>query len=150
MPGSTSEAIALLVEAQAALRSRFEDFRGAFERRDEAAHRLALSDFHDRLCRWTQTEERVLLPALSRARISGRDPRRELSLEYVQLRELTRNLRLQIEGHARMADLLGLLENLSRRFDAHEREMLEIYYPAAGPVLTPEERRTLEEAAPDS
>ena len=118
------DALALLNATQAALRSRFDDFRRAFDRRDEAAYRLALADFHDWLCRWTAVEQSVLLPALRRAALPERDPLRELTLEYVQLRELTRYLRMQIEARGRMADLLGLVENLSRRFDAHERENL--------------------------
>jgi hypothetical protein len=139
--------LALLNAAQAALRSRFDDFFGAFERRDQAAYRLALTEFHEWLCRWTAAEERALLPALSRARLPGRDPRRELTLEYVQLRELTRHIRMQIEARAPMADLLGLVENLSRRFDAHERETVGVYYPAASALLTPSEWQSLEEAS---
>ena len=141
------DALALLNGAQAALRSRFDDFRRAFERRDQAAYRLGLADFHDWLCRWTAAEEKALLPALSRADLPGRDSRRELRLEYVQLRELTRHLRMQIDARAPMADLLGLAENLSRRFDAHERGNIEIYYPAAVGKLTSEERAVLESAA---
>ncbi len=140
--------LALLNSAQAGLRSRLDDFRGAFERRDETAYRLALADFHEWLCRWTAAEERALLPALLRARIPGRDPQRELNLEYVQLRELTRHIRMQIEARAPMADLLGLVENLSRRFDAHERGNLDVYHRAAAPLLTPAERQELEAAAP--
>ncbi len=138
----------MLDAGQRGLRARFDDFRRAFERRDEAAYRLAIADFHDNLGRWTAAEERALLPALRRAGIPDRDPQRELSLEYVQLRELTRNIRLGIENRAPLADLLGLIENLSRRFEAHERGNADIYHPAAAPLLTPEERRALEEAAP--
>jgi hypothetical protein len=142
------DALALLNAAQAGLRERFDDFHRAFDRRDEAAYRLALADFHDWLCRWTAAEERALLPALRRARLSDRDPQRELNLEYVQLRELTRHTREEIEARARMSDVLGLVENLSRRFEAHERGNLAVYFPAAAPLLTPAERRSLEEAAP--
>jgi hypothetical protein len=142
------EALAFLNAAQAALRDRFDDFHRAFDRRDEAAYRLGLADFHDGLCRWTAAEERALLPALRRARLPDRDPQRELNLEYVQLRELTRHLRMEIEARARMSDILGLVENLSRRFDAHERGNRDVYYPAAAPLLTPAERQLLEAAAP--
>jgi hypothetical protein len=142
------DALALLNEAQGALRSRFDDFHRAFDRRDHAAYRLALADFHDWLCRWTAAEGLALLPALRRAGLPERDPQRELTLEYVQLRELTRHVRMQIEVRAPMADLLGLVENLSRRFDAHERENLGVYYPAVAPFLTPAERQSLEDAAP--
>jgi hypothetical protein len=141
------DALALLNATQAALRSRFDDFRGAFNRRDEPAYRLALADFHDWLCRWTAVEQSVLLPVLRRAALVERDPQRELTLEYVQLRELTRHVRMQIEARGRMSDLLGLVENLSRRFDAHERENAGVYYPAAAPLLTPAERQSLEDAA---
>ena len=145
---SDSEARALLDAAQRGLRARFDDFRRAFDRRDEAAYRLAIADFHDNLSRWTAAQERALLPALLRAGIADRDPQRELSLEYVQLRELTRNIRLGIENRAPMADLLGLIENLSRRLEAHERGNAGVYHPAAAPLLTAEERRTLEAGAP--
>jgi len=141
-------ALALLTAAQAALRDRFDDFRQALGRRDEAAYRLALTDFHDCLGRWTAAEERDLLPALRRARLSDRDPERELRLEYVQLRELTRLIRHQIEARARMADVLGLVENLSRRLEAHERGNLGVYYPAVADILAPAERQSLEDAAP--
>lgn len=140
--------LALLNAAQRALRSRFDDFRGAFGRRDQAAYVLALADFHECLQRWTLAEQGALLPALRRAGFPDRDPQRELSLAYVQLRELTRHIRMQIEARAPMADLLGLIENLSRRFDAHEREILDVYYPAAASLLTSEERQSLENAAP--
>jgi hypothetical protein len=138
---------ALLHTAQEDLRSRFDDFRQAFDRRDEAAYRLALTDFHDRLCDWTAAEERALVPALRRAGLADRDPRRELSLEYVQLRELTRQIRLGIDGRAPLADLLGLVENLGRRLEAHERGNRDVYYPAAADALTDEETRALRDAA---
>jgi hypothetical protein len=142
------DALAVLDDAQRGLRARFDDFRQAFERRDEAAYRVAIADFHERLCRWTACEERALLPALRRASLPDRDPQRELSLEYVQLRELTRHVRLLIEDRGSLADILGFIENLSRRLDAHERGNAGMYYPAAAPLLTPDERRTLREAAP--
>ncbi len=81
-----------LKAAQQALRGRFDDFRRALERRDEEAYRLGLTDFHACLRRWTEAEEKALLPAILRAGILGRDPQRELRLEWVQLRELTRYL----------------------------------------------------------
>ncbi len=137
-----------LVAIQKTLRSRFEEFRGALERRDEAAYRMALADFHEHLRRWSAAEERVLLPALARASFAGRDPQRELKLEYVQIRELTRYLLSQIDERAPMSDVLGLVENLERRLTAHESEMENVYYPTAATLLTPEERRHLSEAAP--
>lgn len=145
---SEPDARALMDAAQRGLRARFDDFRRAFDRRDEAAYRLAIADFHDNLCRWTAAEERALLPALRRTEIPGRDPQRELSLEYVQLRELTRNIRLGIENRAPMADLLGFIENLSRRLEAHELGNAGVYHPAAAALLTAEERRTLEAGSP--
>ena len=86
--------------------------------------------------------------ALRRASLPDRDPQRELSLEYVQLRELTRQVRLLTEARGPLADILGFVENLSRRLDAHERGNADVYYPAAAPLLTPDERRTLRDAAP--
>jgi hypothetical protein len=137
----------MLRAAQAALRSRFEDFRQALDRRDGPAYRLALADFHEALGRWTSAEERALLPALERAPIPGRDPKRELTLEFVQLRELTRHVRLELEAQARLSDVLGLVENLSRRFDAHERDLLDVYYPSAATALEADELVILEGAA---
>jgi len=141
------DATAAFRAAQASLRSRFDDFRQALQRRDGPAYRLALADFQQALGRWTAEEERHLVPALERAPIAGRDSRRELTLEFVQLRELTRQLRFQIEATAPLSDVLGLVENLSRRFDAHERGVLEVYYPAAATALTAGERAALEKAA---
>ena len=141
------DTLARLRRAQLSLRSRFDDFRAALERRDGPAYRLALADFQGALDRWSAVQERALLPALDRAPVAGRDARRELRLEFVQLRELTRQLRLQIEGDARMADILGLAENLGRRLDAHERGLTDVYLPAATDALTDPERAALEEAA---
>lgn len=138
----------LLLAAQRALRSRFDDFRRALDRRDEAAYRLALADFYDHLRRWTSAEERALLPALARVTVPERDPQRELRLEYVQIRELTRYVLTQIGERAPIADVLGLVDNLERRLSAHEAEMEKVYYPAAAPRLTPEEWLLLTQAAP--
>ena len=137
-----------LLEAQAGLRSRFEDFRRALDRRDEEAYRVALTDFHDSLRRWTEAQERALLPAILRTAIPGRDPQRELRLEWVQLRELTRYLLSQINDRAPMGDILGFTENLARRFAAHESDLQNVYYPAAASALTTAEWTILNAAAP--
>jgi hypothetical protein len=137
-----------LLAVQKRLRSRFDDFRSAHERRENDACRLALTDFHEHLRRWTAAEERVLLPALARTSFPGRDPQRELRLEYVQIRELTRYLLSQIAERAPLADVLGLVENLERRLSAHESEMEKVYYPSAAPLLTSEEWLLLTESAP--
>ena len=137
-----------LLAVQAGLRSRFDDFRRALDRREDEAGRIALADFHAQLSRWTAAEERVLLPALARASFPGRNPQRELKLEYVQIRELTRYLLSQIGERAPLADVLGLVENLERRLAAHESEMEKVYYPGAASLLTPEEWQLLGDAAP--
>jgi hypothetical protein len=137
----------MLRGAQAGLRSRFEDFRRALDRRDGPAYRLALADFQDWLGRWTAAEESALLPAFRRAPVEGRDAPRELRLEFVQMRELTRHVRLQLESGAPMSDVLGLVENLARRFDAHERGVLDVYYPAAAEALEASELAELEIAS---
>ena len=137
-----------LLAVQKGLRGRFDDFRRALERREDDACRLALADFHAQLTRWTAAEERVLLSALARTSLLGRDPQRELRLEYVQIRELTRYLLSQIGERAPLADVLGLVENLERRLAAHESEMEKVYYPSAAPLLTPEEWRLLGDSAP--
>ena len=139
-----------LLVVQRSLSDRFEEFRGALDRRDEAAYRMALADFHACLRRWTEAEERALLPALLRAGLSDRDPRRELRLEWVQVRELTRYLLVQLEERAGLHDILGLAENLARRFTAHQLETARVYFPAAAPVLTAEEWELLRAAAPSS
>ena len=133
---------------QRALRDRFDDFRRALDRRDEEAYRLGLTDFHSCLRRWTEAEEKALLPALLRTGIPGRDPQRELRLEAVQLRELTRFLLSQVTDRAPLSDILGFADNLERRWSAHESEMERVYYPAAAPALTAEEWSTLADAAP--
>ena len=138
------EALEFLRRTLEEVKSRFDDFRRALERRDAPAYRLGLADFQRALDAWTAAQQRSLLPALDRAASFAR---REVTLEFVQLRELTRQLRAQIEGGASMADVLGLAENLSRRFGAHERGMRDVYYPAAAAVLDASERRALEEAA---
>ena len=137
-----------LMAAQEALRSRFEDFRRALDRRDEEAYRLGLADFHACLRGWTEAQEKALLPAILRARIPGRDPQRELRLEWVQLRELTRYLLSQINDRTPMADILGFTENLERRFAAHEADLESVYFGAAAPLLTADERKILLDAAP--
>ena len=109
---------------------------------------MGLRDFESELRRWTEAEERVLLPALARSGVPGRDPQRELRLEYVQVRELTRYLLEQISIGGALGDVLGLAENLERRLAAHEAEMERVYYPAAAAVLTEAERRALAAAAP--
>ena len=138
-----------LLGAQRSLRERFDDFRRALDRRDVEAYRLGLTDFHTCLRRWTEAEEKALLPAVLRAGIAGRDPQRELLLEWVQLRELTRYLLSQINDRAPIGDIVGFAENLERRLAAHESEAQNVYYPSAAGVLTPDEWRILVCAAPE-
>lgn len=138
----------LLLSAQDALRSRFDEFRLALRRENKTAAEVALDDFENTLRRWTEAEEQALVPALLRAQIPGRDVKRELRLEYVQIRELTRYLLQQIREGIRLANLTGYVENLDRRLNAHEGEMKRVYYPAAEKTLTAEERELLERARP--
>ena len=138
----------LLRAAQRDLRLRFDDFRQALERRDGPAYRLALVDFQRAFARLERGAGRR---AAAGAR-PGRDrragiPARELTLEFVQVRELTRHVRMQIEAGAPLSDILGLVENLTRRLDAHERSVHDVYYPSAAPLLTAAERQALEQAA---
>ena len=129
-----SDPAGVLTEAGAGLAARFEDFRGALGRRDEAAYRMALADLLDRLVTWSGALDTFLVPAFERA--GRRDLARELRVDLVQLRELTRNLLQQVDGRARMSDVLGLTENLSNRLAAHRRQMGDVYAPAGGPALT--------------
>jgi hypothetical protein len=138
-----------LLSAQRALRSRFDDFRHAMQHENWTALAVALADFERHLRRWTEAEEAALIPAIERAQIPGRNARRELRLEYVQIRELTHYLMQQIDEGIRPNTLAGFVENLDRRLRAHEKEMGKVYYPAADPLLTAEEWKTLEAARPE-
>ncbi len=137
-----------LLQAQRALRSRFDDFRQALDRRDAPAYRFGLGDFNEWLVRWSEAQEKAFLPAVIRVGVPGRDPKRELHLEWVQLRELTRFLLTLVADPAKLSDTLGIVENLDRRLAAHEKELENVYYPAAEPVLSEEEWNILSEAAP--
>jgi len=138
----------LLLSAQRALRSRFDDFQRALRNENRAAMEVAISDFELRLRAWTEAEEKALVPALLRAEIPGRDARRELRLEYVQIRELTRYVAQQISEHLPSMNIVGYVENLDRRLHAHETEMEKVYYPAAAPLLSDEEWSALDAARP--
>jgi hypothetical protein len=61
---------------------------------------------------------------------------------------LTRYVLEQISQNGRLADVLGLVDNLERRLSAHESEMEKVYYPAVAAALTIEELRALQEARP--
>lgn len=138
-----------LTRVQRALRSRFDDFRRALDRRDAPAYRFGLFDFARAFRLWSEAGQRALLPAVVRAGVPGRDPARELRLEWVQLRELARFLLEQIDARAPIADVLGLADNLERRLAAHEQDMEIVYYPTAAPALTEAEWETLDDAALD-
>lgn len=137
-----------LLEVQRALRSRFDEFRLALQRENTTAAEVALDDFEKHFRRWSEAEEKALMPALVRAEVRGRDVRRELRLEYVQIRELTRFLLQQIREGIRPTQLAGYVENLERRLSAHEGEMQRVYYPAAETTLTADEWKVLQEAEP--
>jgi hypothetical protein len=138
-----------LLSAQRALRSRFDDFQRALRNENRAAMEVAIADFEQHLRRWTEAEEEALVPAAVRANIPGRDARREMRLEYVQIRELTHYIALQVNEHQPSINIAGFVENLDRRLHAHEKEMSEVYYPAAAPLLTDEESGVLEAARPE-
>lgn len=140
----------ILLDAQRALHNRFDEFLLTLQRENATAAEIALDDFEKHFRRWTEAEEQALIPALQRAQIPGRDVRRELRLEYVQVRELTRFLLQQIREGIRLGDLAGYVENFGRRLRAHELEMEKVYYPAAEPMLTAEEWAVLEKAKPDT
>lgn len=137
-----------LIEVQRALRSRFDDFRIALRRENITAAEIALDDFERHFRRWSEAEEEALIPALVRANIAGRDVKRELRLEYVQIRELTRFLLQQIREGVRSTHLAGYVDNLERRLAAHEGEMSRVYYPAAERMLTADEWKILDAAKP--
>ena len=137
-----------LLAAQRALRSRFDDFQRAMRNENRAAMEVAIADFEKHLRAWTEAEEKALVPAVERAKIAGRDARRELRLEYVQIRELTRYIAQQIAEKLPSLNIAGYVENLDRRLHAHESEMEKVYYPAAAPLLTEEEWAVLQSARP--
>jgi len=129
-----------------ALASRFEDFRRALDRRDETAYRTALADLLARLTEWSEALDRVVVPALQR--VPRRDLAHELTVDLVQLRELTRHTLKQIEERARLSDVLGLVENLGARLKAHLRQMADVYAPAAEGALNDADRAALAAARP--
>lgn len=139
-----------LIAVQRALRSRFDEFRLAVQRVNATAAEIALADFDKHFRRWSEAEENALIPALARADIPGRDARRELRLEYVQIRELTRFILQQLREGVMPSHLHGYVENLDRRLRAHERDMENVYYPAGEATLTADEWRVLEAAAPEA
>jgi hypothetical protein len=147
--GWTLSRLEALLAAQRALRSRFDDFQRALHRDDRPAIEVALVDFERHLRRWTEIEEKSLVPAVMRADIPGRDAQRELHLEYIQIRELTRYLVQQIAEGILPGNLVGFADNLDRRLHAHEKEMGQVYYPAAASNLTDAEWRELEQARPE-
>jgi phosphoenolpyruvate carboxylase len=136
----------ILTGAGRALASRFDDFRRTLDRRDETAYRTALADLLARLTEWSGALDRVVVPALQR--VPRRDLAHELTVDLVQLRELTRHTLKQIEERARLSDVLGLVENLGARLTAHLRQMTEVYAPAAEPVLSDADRAALVMARP--
>jgi hypothetical protein len=138
----------ILLAAQRALRSRFDDFQHALRNENRAAMEVAIADFEEHLRRWTDAEEKALVPAVLRAQIAGRDARRELRIEYVQIRELTRYIAQQIAERLPSMNITGYVENLDRRLHAHEGEMEKVYYPAAAPLLTDEEWAVLDAVRP--
>jgi len=140
----------ILLATQHALRDRFEDFFRAMQRENALAAAVALDDYERHLRRWTEAEEKALVPALLRVPLPGRNVRYELRLEYIQLRELTRFLLQQLQEGIRPSHLLGYTQNLARRLQAHEQQMSEVYYPAAAPELTEEEWATLDSARPSA
>ena len=148
-PDSQRRDATALLAAQRALRSRFNEFRLAVQRINVTAAEIVLADFEKHLRRWTEAEEQALIPALVRAQIPGRDVRRELRLEYVQIRELTRFILQQISEGIRPNTLTGYIDNLDRRIHAHEAEMEKLYYPAGEKTLTADEWKVLETARPD-
>jgi hypothetical protein len=144
----TTHNLDMLLGAQRALRSRFDDVHLAFQRANTTAMEVGLRDFEANLVLWTEAEEKALMPAVLRANIAGRDPRRELRLEYVQIRELTRFINRQIVEGLPLRDMAGYVENLERRLRAHESEMSRVYYPAAVGALSEDEWAVLEAAVP--
>ena len=137
-----------LLEGQRALRERFDDVAQAMRRNDKTALDVALDDFEKHLRRWTEAEERALIPAVARVGIAGRDPRRELRLEYVQIRELTNFIARGRANKAQPSELIGYIENLDRRLTTHERENRAVYFPVAASSLTEDEWAILEDARP--
>jgi hypothetical protein len=137
-----------LLAAQRALRSRFDDFQHALRNENRPAMEVSIVDFERHLRAWTEAEEKALVPAVIRAKIAGRDSRRELRIEYVQIRELTRYIAQQISEHLPSMNIIGYVENLDRRLHAHESEMESVYYAAAAPLLTDEEWSVLQAARP--
>ena len=144
---SESEARELDVQAllapQRGLRAQFESFRRALAAGDRVSTELVMAGFEHGLRRRIELELRVLQPALARVSFPGRDARRELEMQYVQLRELVRNLAQRIAANAPRGETIGFADNLDRRLSAHETELERVYYPAALPHLSAADREAL-------
>ena len=74
--------------------------------------------------------------------------RRELRVEYVQLRELTSFILRQVREGIRLGDLSGYIENLDRRLHAHEAGLEAVYFPPAEKALTESEWEVIRAAVP--
>ena len=80
--------------------------------------------------------------------LDGRDPRRELKLEFVQVRELTRHVRLQIEAGGRLPTSSASSKTWPAASTRTSASVHDVYYPAAAPLLDGlRNGRPLEEAA---
>ena len=132
-----------LLAPQRVLRGHFERFRSALAAGDRVSMELVLAAFEHGLRRRIELELRVLQPALARVSIPGRDARRELEMQYVQLRELVRTLAQRIATNAPRGESIGFADNLDRRLGAHEAELERVYYPAAWPHLSAADREAL-------
>jgi hypothetical protein len=132
-----------LFAPQRALRERFEAFRRALDAGDRVATEIVLLEFERGLRRRIELELRVLQPALATVALPGRNARRELEMQYVQLRELVRNLAQRIAANSPRSETIGFAENLDRRLSAHEAELERVYYPAAWPALSVADREAL-------
>lgn len=132
-----------LLAPQRALRARHEAFRRALRAGDRVTAELELGAFELGMRRRIELESRVLLPALAQVAVPGRDARRELVMQYVQLRELLRNLAQRIASAAPPSEILGFADNLERRLSAHETELATVYYPAAWSALSTGDRTAL-------
>jgi hypothetical protein len=138
-----SDEVHTLLAPQRRLRASLAAFRRALEPNDRSAMELCLCEFELGQRRRIELELRVLQPVLARVPFAARDARRELELQYVQLRELTRHLAVRIASNAPLGEIMGFAENLDRRLAAHESELESVYYPAALAALSAEDRRAL-------
>lgn len=132
---STPPLVALLERDHRRLDDLFGAFLAAGDR--EGAFR-AIREFDEALRRHTRLEEEFLFPRKRGEKLVAADTEterdrliRELTLEHVQIRELSGMIVRQLGGEGDPRAVPGLAASLARRWDAHTSREERDGYPAA-------------------